>query len=133
MGETYTIGFESGISGAALQHMGHSIFEVAKERIRQDKKWGAVSSGRFDARPFEQWLAILMEEVGELSTEMMETRIQRYHTENLKTEAIQVAAVALAIVEQLERYKGADNCEECGKLIGPWTHPDETPCTCGDK
>lgn len=65
--------------------------EIRAERSRQDAKWGKVSTRR-DA----PWLAILMEEVGEVATETMDE-----HSINLKLEEelIQVAAVAVAWLE----------------------------------
>jgi NTP pyrophosphatase (non-canonical NTP hydrolase) len=58
-----------------------SLFSVLNERIKQDSKWGEQNHDMFT------WMSILMEEVGELA----------------RTEAVQVAAVALAIVECIDR------------------------------
>lgn len=75
------------------------------EREFQDRKWGAVADGNFDTRTAEKWLAILMEEVGELAEEglICHGNVARA-TPNFRKEAIQVAAVALAIVEQYDRF-----------------------------
>lgn len=77
-----------------------SVFdEVAKERIRQVEKWGVQ-----DHHPV-LWLGILGEEVGEIN----KGAIDEYfgHTTdkyaNYREECIQVAAVAVAMVECLDR------------------------------
>ena len=65
---------------------------IAKERKRQDDKWGAdrdLNDG--------MWLAILVEEVGEASEAILKD------LPTLKDEVIQVAAVAIAWLENLER------------------------------
>ena len=72
--------------------------DVADERTRQNAKWGEQ-----DHDP-ETWLAILVEEVGELATAMIRDRFgDRDHAADMQTEAIQVAAVAVALVECLKR------------------------------
>lgn len=78
------------------------IFElIAEERNRQDKKFGVQNH-----HPFA-WLAILGEEVGEVNKAALETEFNydgcdRDFT-NYKTELVQVAAVALAMIENMER------------------------------
>ena len=83
---------------------------VFAERIRQDQKWGAVKDGCFDSRSLYQWLAILTEEVGKLAQEMLDagrlSRLRFCHP-NLRAEAVQVAAVAFAIIEHLDRTENA--------------------------
>jgi NTP pyrophosphatase (non-canonical NTP hydrolase) len=68
------------------------IFELIKEeRKRQDKKWGVgyqQSAGT--------WLAILMEEVGEVAKAVLTG-----DWDNGKKELIQVAAVCVAWLEKL--------------------------------
>ena len=80
---------------------------VARERTRQDKKWGEQNHS-----PVE-WLAILMEEVGELAEAVLHHNFNtatQYHqgdlshgTGAIEDEANQVAAVAVAMVESLRR------------------------------
>lgn len=76
---------------------------VLSERQRQDAKWGVQNHDPFF------YLAILAEEFGETAKEALELRAARSIGEihaashKLRTEAIQTAAVALAIVECLER------------------------------
>ena len=74
--------------------------EVALERVRQESKWGEQNH-----HPMV-WLSILGEEVGE----SCEAANEAYHSgpsqgkwENYRKELIQVAAVAIAMVESLDR------------------------------
>lgn len=69
------------------------IMDVAQERFRQDDLWGEQNHDDLT------WLAILMEEVGELATEIndKEPREKRY------TELTQIAAVAVAWLECMRR------------------------------
>ncbi len=76
---------------------------IRAERRRQEQKWGKRASVYL--HPLHQ-LAILTEEVGELAEAINETylagelrREDRAGKENIKKEAIQVAAVATAIIE----------------------------------
>lgn len=64
---------------------------VAQERWRQDAKWGVQNH-----HP-EKWTVILMEEVGELSKEILEDHA------TFEDELIQVAAVAKAMWESGRR------------------------------
>jgi NTP pyrophosphatase (non-canonical NTP hydrolase) len=66
--------------------------KVANERIRQDTKWGIQNHGPF------AWLAILIEEVGEAAKAALEGSSFKY-----QDELIEVAAVAVAAVESLNR------------------------------
>jgi hypothetical protein len=67
------------------------VVELIKiERARQDAKWGVQDH---DA-PY--WLGILVEEVGELAKDIIEHR-------GIYLELVQVAAVAVAWLENLER------------------------------
>jgi NTP pyrophosphatase (non-canonical NTP hydrolase) len=68
---------------------------IAQERQRQDEKWGIQNHG--DGK----WAAILMEEVGEVATAILHN-----DPKNLREELIQVAAVAAAWVEALDRRQG---------------------------
>jgi NTP pyrophosphatase (non-canonical NTP hydrolase) len=68
---------------------------IDSERIAQDQKWREQNHN--DLR----WLAILMEEVGELSKEILEGK------SSLKAanELVQVAAVTIAWLEAIERRR----------------------------
>lgn len=70
--------------------------DVVRERSRQDELFGE----RNDWAP-ERWLTILMEEIGEVSTAILENQWKDYDTE-----LIQVAAVAVAALENFRRSKG---------------------------
>jgi hypothetical protein len=78
------------------------LFEITEERENQVKKWGIQNHA-----PIE-WLAILMEEVGEVSREALEYHFHKFYKdtgqlERYEKELIQVAAVALAMLESLSR------------------------------
>jgi hypothetical protein len=73
---------------------------VEDERIRQDDKWGEQNHDPFT------WLAILGEEVGEANKAALEARFgDEAWLEDYAQELIQVAAVAFAMIECLERRK----------------------------
>ncbi len=76
-----------------------TIFEeIQRERNKQDKKWGKQNHNQFT------WLAILMEEVGEASKELLDSR--ENHTNllvNYRKELIQTGAVIIAMLESFDR------------------------------
>ena len=78
--------------------MNKALEDVIQERARQDTKWGEQNHAP------EVWLTILMEEVGEASKEMLKTNFS-YHRElkSLRSELVQVAAVAVAMIECFDR------------------------------
>jgi NTP pyrophosphatase (non-canonical NTP hydrolase) len=71
--------------------------DVKEERIRQDLKFG------IQRHSMGKWLQILVEEVGEVAQAMQQGEIQSKDTDadDLYTELIQVAAVAVEIAEQV--------------------------------
>lgn len=75
--------------------------QVFEERARQNDKWGRQNheNGR--------WLAILVEEVGEVAQAMQQGSAASKETDadNLYEELIHVAAVASAFAEQVLRDK----------------------------
>ncbi len=79
------------------------LFEVLSERKRQDRRWGEQNH-----RPADYY-AILAEEVGEAAKEVVEATFPRApsseedHLAKLRVELIQSAAVAVAMVECLDR------------------------------
>jgi len=79
------------------------IDAILAERERQDKKWGEQNH----VPPI--WLGILGEEFGELCQVVNETGFNNGTElggyENMKREAIQVAAVAIGFLECLERNR----------------------------
>jgi NTP pyrophosphatase (non-canonical NTP hydrolase) len=76
------------------------ISRIQEERDAQDKKWGEQN------HDFFVWLAILMEEVGEASKAALERKESEY-----ESEMIQVAAVAVAALECLQRGRIKEESE----------------------
>lgn len=70
--------------------------DVLKERVRQNKKWGVQNHVPM------YWLAILAEEVLELTKEVLNMHTKKDFT-NYRKELIQVAAVCVAALECLDR------------------------------
>jgi len=68
------------------------LTEVMHERDRQHDKWGEQNHSRL------LWLAILVEEVGEVAKASLEA-----NPEQCRRELIQVAAVAVAAIESFDR------------------------------
>lgn len=87
-----------------------ALLSVIKERKRQDAKWGEQNHDT------NVWLGILGEEFGELCQAVNETWFdngpeerRKGGYENIRAEAVQVAAVAVALVECLDRRHGRGN------------------------
>lgn len=80
------------------------LIDVIHERFKQNDKWGV------QRHPFPSWMSLLTEEVGEACKDANEINwvkdgsrgAQAEKLEALRTELIQVAAVAVAIVEHLD-------------------------------
>lgn len=94
------------ITGTATAQTSTVLDLVAAERGKQDAKWGEQNHSPLF------WLAILGEEFGEVSkaTVERESALSRgkeltvtIHTDNMRDELVQVAAVAVAMLESLER------------------------------
>ena len=88
------------------------LAEIIDERIRQNNKWGEQNHS------LPEWIAILTEEVGEAAKEAVKYHhketvegarptegIQKERLENFRKEMVQVAAVAVQIIEFLDRNK----------------------------
>ncbi len=75
------------------------IEEVRAERVRQDEIWGPQNHDAF------RWLSILTEEVGEAAQAAndVEEKCEVQHWARYREELIQVAAVAVAMIECLDR------------------------------
>ena len=85
-----------------------ALAQVLEERLQQNQKWGEQNHDIF------VWLAVLVEEVGELSQAGLQARFGGPHgtEKEIHTEALHVAAVALALVESLLRnWAKRKNCE----------------------
>ncbi len=78
------------------------FFDVNRERYRQDVLWGEQNHDP------HTWLAVLTEEVGEYSAAVLNEVFEKKtlppgHT--MRDELVQVAAVAVAAIESLDRAK----------------------------
>ena len=67
---------------------------IYAERDKQDARWGPLPRGLSDGI----WLGVLVEEVGEVATETI--TLQTDH-DRLSAELVQVAAVAIAWLEEM--------------------------------
>lgn len=76
------------------------LAQVEFERSRQNTKWGEQNHIPY------KWLAILSEEVGEASKAALDGSLSHY-----RKEMIQVAAVAVAAIESLDRGKWRGSAE----------------------
>ena len=95
--------------------LGTALLEVHDERIRQDMLFGPVEDVA-RRHSLAYWLAILAEEFGEVSKEIVECGHDGKHRdyprlERLKTELIQVAAVAVCIHEAVTLIE-EESCDE---------------------
>lgn len=77
------------------------IADVIDERKRQEEKWGQQNH-----EPYT-YLAILIEEVGEYAQAALQTQFGGNNggLKHMREEAVQMAAVAVAIIECLDRKK----------------------------
>lgn len=81
------------------------LLEVMKERQRQQLKFGVQNHDPFT------WLSILGEEVGEANNAALEGHVWKSghrsknwsSLDNMREELVQVAAVAVAMVESIDR------------------------------
>lgn len=82
------------------------LWEVAQERLRQEKLWGEQNHTQMI------WLGILAEEFGEAAQQINELHFRAQHLTDclpkerrqlVRDELIQVAAVAVAMIESLDR------------------------------
>ena len=91
----------SPITPEASQEISFLLLEVYAERIKQLNKWGVQ-----DCTDFE-WISILTEEVGEAAKEANDFNFIKINDSTalprLRKELIQIAAVAVAHVEAIDR------------------------------
>lgn len=85
------------------------VADIEAERGAQDDRWGAWSAGG-DQMSHPEKYAVLGEEVGEVGEavvqQIADRRFRRgQHAEDLRAELIQVAAVAVAWVEAIDRAR----------------------------
>lgn len=74
-----------------------ALKSILEERINQDELWGVQNHDPIT------WSAILTEEVGEFSQAALQQKFGGDKGGNLREEAVQCAAIAMAIVECLDR------------------------------
>jgi len=72
-------------------------WEIIEERAKQVEKWGE------ERHTFSGWVAILGEEFGEVCKEVGDTMYSCYPDSNYRHELIQVAAVAMKMIEEYDR------------------------------
>lgn len=72
-------------------------WEIIEERAKQVQKWGE------ERHTFSGWVAILGEEFGEVCKEVGDTMYSCYPDSNYRHELIQVAAVAMKMIEEYDR------------------------------
>jgi len=80
----------------------HVISLVRTERINQNHKWGVQNHDNY------RWLAILSEEVGEVSQAILHDEFGGKAAGTVKAELIQTAAVAFQWIECLVRNEGKE-------------------------
>lgn len=93
--------------GAGADATGAVLAEIHAERTRQDARWGEQN------HPPEIWLMILGEEVGEANQAALEHHFSQFDKRaaergprdlgDYRTELVQVAAVAVSMIESLDR------------------------------
>lgn len=92
-----------GLTTPKIPHQdSHALFSVIAEMNYQDIKWGADRN-----QDNFLWATILGEEVGEACQAALHDHFGGSHAGTLRDELIQVAAVALQWVEQLDREETA--------------------------
>jgi NTP pyrophosphatase (non-canonical NTP hydrolase) len=81
-----------------------TLFDVGVERERQDEKWG------LQRHSWSKWLGILGEEFGEVCQAINRINFpsdaKETDADDLYTELMHVAAVAVAIAEQVREEQG---------------------------
>lgn len=80
--------------------------DINEERERQDEEWGEQNHSPVI------WMPILMEEVGEAAQEAVKSHfadegVYGKHVDLYRQEMIQVAALAIAMIESLDRQRDA--------------------------
>jgi len=80
--------------------MSTALEDIQKERDSQDARWGQQNHDPLT------WLAILGEEVGEVNKAALEATFGSIYNgswDDYRTELVQVAAVAIAMIESFDR------------------------------
>ena len=93
----------NGTDDGRSRQLAVAVLDAMKERVKQDQRFGVQ-----DLDPF-YWAAILAEEVGEYCAAAQAVRLLPEGSGDalllraMRTEAVQVAAVAIAMIECLDR------------------------------
>jgi hypothetical protein len=82
--------------------MNSAIRSIIRERDSQDYKWGIQNHS------LAEWLIILAEEFGEASKEINEFHFRRGVVADIRAELVQTAAVAVAMIEYIDRHKDSE-------------------------
>lgn len=81
--------------------------DIAEERARQDRKWGV------QRHSWVEWMSVLTEEVGEAAHEAnvlnWQEPIDTARLTLLRSELIQVAAVAAAAIEHIDEVRSDED------------------------
>lgn len=87
-----------------LDSIGLVLRDVVAERLQQEQKWGLQNHRQM------VWLGILAEEFGEAAKEINEfhfrpgvDQTEQYARSRVREELVQTAAVAVAMIESLDR------------------------------
>lgn len=93
-------------------YINNILDEIKKERVKQDVKWGEKNHAPAD------WLMILGEEVGEVSKAALEAKFGSKTLTEYREELVQVAAVAVAMIQCLDRnmYVNRSAFEESSRI-----------------
>lgn len=75
----------------------HIYAAINNERHDQDRQWGTIPRGL----SLPKWTAILTEEVGEVARAVIDDQPLK----ELRQELVEVAAVAVAIIEEIEHIR----------------------------
>lgn len=78
-----------------------ALVSVVEERARQDAKWGGPTHD--DEHTMGDWALFLCEHLGHFVGMTLSTKSHPWDNSDLRGEALHVAAVALAIVESIDR------------------------------
>lgn len=74
-----------------------ALSDVSSERLKQNDKFGDQKHDIY------KWLAILGEEVGEVNKAALHTEYGGPESGNVREELVQVAAVAVKMIENIDR------------------------------
>jgi len=94
-------------------YINNILDEIKKERVKQDVKWGEQNHAPAD------WLMILGEEVGEANKAALEAKFGNKTLTEYREELVQVAAVAVAMIQCLDRNMSVNRSafEESSRIV----------------